>query len=34
MLDKVQQVVVRYTSCQRESEQPELKFGKSRLKME
>ena len=34
MLDKGKRFVVIYTSCCGESEQPELKFGKSRLKME
>ena len=32
MLDKAEGFVVRYTSCHRESEQPELKFGKKQIK--
>ena len=34
MLDIKDKLVVRYTSCPRESGWPELKFGKRRLKME
>ena len=34
MLDNIKGDVVLYTSCRRESGQPELKFGVCRLKME